>query len=1180
MYPACVTFVTFVLYAYLGNAVVPSNVFIVLSFLTLIRFPVSLMPQAITFVSEARVGLQRIQNFLMQEELQSLERAKDAQSARNDAVSPSDRGVAVAWSSPQPLPRGSIVIKNGTFRWSKDNAVPILSGVNLSIEPGELLGIIGTVGSGQCGAPLTPRSSEARCSRRVTHCSLVLLCVVIGKSSLLAAVLGEMEMSGDSAVHVEGKVAFLSQKPWIRNQTVRENILFGLPYDAPRYAQCIAASALLPDFAILPAGDETEIGEQGLNLSGGQKARVSLARALYRDQLTDVYCMDDILSAVDMNVGKIMFDSAVMGRLQHKTRLLVLNSHLHFLSRCHRIAVVERREEAGEGKEAGGVIAAIGSYAEIAARYPQLLSALESEAEEKTEERPPAFNPVTVMRVDSCGLLYRPSEVRPFHAGRSSKYSVSSFAQSVVEGEESTNHHPTASDDLPVDDAKEDHPDDLVTTDALPAPPAPAAAPKVSGALMSIERTGEGEIAASTYLDYFRAASVRLGVLVLVLILFSYVAGQVTRIMSDYWLVLWGTDNNSPPPAHGTEWWVTTWAGWIAGAFFFALSRAWVYTDINIRTSMALHNRVFAKLMRAPVNLFFDITPAGRIVNLMSKDLEQVDTLLPGYLHEFLLYAFQFAGTIILAWSDSHAHAHTVRRRSTARTPLSPLCLPSPVLGVSVVSVVTQYFIAIIVPIVVFFLWIQGFFRATSRELKRLEGTTRSPIFSSFGETLQGLQVIRAYGLSEDFIRENERRVDVNSRVFLTGYLAERWLSIRLEVCSFLVIFAVALLTSNIRGSINPTLAGLTLLYALQMSGLLQWTVRLSIQTENTMTAVERLTAFDELPQEAAYHVNGDVSADWPQRGGIIFTDAKLRYRPELELVMKGINASIRPGEKVGICGRTGSGKSTLMVALFRLVELSAGRIEIDGVDISGVGLERLRSSLSIIPQDAVLFSGSVRDNVDPFRQHSDDVIWQALERVGLAAPVRAMAGGIDAAVAESGDNFSHGQKQLVCIARALLRSTRVLILDEATASIDPASDRALQETLATSFSHCTVLTIAHRLSTIIDYDRIMLLRDGLIAEFDRPSVLLRQRSSLFYAMVSEGGPQLLEQFLRIADKADEAREQKQREAERAPPAAPFSPSPRVQPTRIMEERESQEDASSPIASANERALTMAHTAV
>ena len=822
VYPACVTFVTFVVYAYLGNEVVPSNVFIVLSFLTLIRFPVSLMPQAITFVSEAKVGLDRIQAFLELPELQSIERERDH---RLSVLSPPTSEVVPVPSPlappPPSLPRGSIVIERGTFRWSSENSVPILSSFNLSIQPGELIGVIGSVGC--------------------------------GKSSLLSALLGEMEADAGTVVHLEGKVALLSQKPWIRNQTVRDNILFGLPHDADRYQQAVTAAALLPDFAMMTAGDATEIGEQGLNLSGGQKARISLARGLYRAEMTDVYLLDDVMSAVDMAVGKQMFERGVLGMLGGKTRVMVLNSHLHCLESCHRILVVERDEKGG------GRLAACGTYDDISVQYPHLLQALEK-AEE--EEQHVIFDPKKIKEEGEEGQkLHRPSEVVPFQPSALPKGSISTTHPSTSAA---------ASDSIDPDSPSS-------TPPALSSPikptPAPAPPPPTSGALTSIESSGQGDIPLSVYLKYFQAASGRFGVVIFALILFSYIAGQVTRIMSDYWLVRWGADNNSPPPAHGTEWWILTWAGFIAGAFFFAISRAVGYSSINIRSSMSLHNRVFALLMKAPVNLFFDITPAGRIVNLMSKDLEQVDTLLPGYLHEFVLYAFQFTGTIVLA------------------------------------CVVTYYFIPIIAPIVGFFVWIQSFFRATSRELKRLEGRTRSPIFSSFGETLQGLQVIRAYRMSAEFIRENESRVDVNSRVFLMGYLAERWLSIRLEVCSFLVILAVALLTSNLRGTINPTLAGLTLNYALQMTGLLQLTVRLSIQTEGAMTAVERLNAFDELPQEAPYERPGAVPIDWPQEGAIIFRDAKLRYRPELDLVMRGISCTIASGEKIGICGRTGSGE-------------------------------------------------------------------------------------------------------------------------------------------------------------------------------------------------------------------------------------------------------------------------------
>eukprot|EP00455_Lapot_gusevi_P039155 TRINITY_DN4387_c0_g1_i1.p1 TRINITY_DN4387_c0_g1~~TRINITY_DN4387_c0_g1_i1.p1 ORF type:complete len:383 (+),score=53.14 TRINITY_DN4387_c0_g1_i1:26-1150(+) len=362
-----------------------------------------------------------------------------------------------------------------------------------------------------------------------------------------------------------------------------------------------------------------------------------------------------------------------------------------------------------------------------------------------------------------------------------------------------------------------------------------------------------------------------------------------------------------------------------------------------------------------------------------------------------------------------------------------------------------------------------------------------------------------------------ENLIRVHSITYLTSLLAQRWLSSRLEAMSSLVMTGVVAFAVGLRKDVDSTVSALAIINIMQMVGLFQWAVRISIEVENNMTSVERLNYYSDIAQEAAYSIPETLPQGWPSQGAVTFENICLKYRPELPAVLKGVSCSIRPGEKIGICGRTGAGKSSLTVALYRLAELSGGSISIDGVDISTLGLGDLRSRLSIIPQDPVLFNGTVRYNLDPFRQYTDQQIWQALERAYLADNVRGLTSQLEFVVAERGENFSFGQRQLICIARALLRNAKVLILDEATAGVDSETDQLIQMSIRQNFADCTVLTIAHRLHTIIDADRIILLSQGEIAEMDKPITLLQDESSLFSRLVSETGPNMRQQLLYLA---------------------------------------------------------------
>ncbi|XP_060775099.1 multidrug resistance-associated protein 4 isoform X2 [Neoarius graeffei] len=957
-----IEFVTFTVYVLVGNTITASRVFMAVSLYTAIRLTVALFfPTAIEKVSEASISIRRIKKFLLLDEL-----------------------VKHKVASPQEEMEVSVEIQDLTCYWEKSLDVPTLQNISFSVKMGQLLTIIGPVGS--------------------------------GKSSLLSAILGELPQD-KGVVKVKGNLAYASQQPWVYPGTIRSNILFGNELQPQRYEKVLKACALKKDMELLPEGDLTVIGDRGATLSGGQKARVNLARAVYQD--ADIYLLDDPLSAVDAEVGRHLFERCICGILKKKPRILVTHQ-LQYLKAADHILVLKE-----------GHIVVQGTYTELLHSGVDFTSLLKKdEEEEKTGG--------TGTTESSCRRTL-------------SQNSVRSETSSVVSNE---------ADQLPV----------------FVAEPVQT---------MPDESRSEGTIGVHMYLKYLTAGVSALMLLSLVLL---NLLAQTSYILQDWWLAYWATEqeklhmlnhnltfinrtnisiNQNVTQQLSIEYYLGIYSGLTVATLLFGFTRSLFMFNTLVCSAQMLHSRMFNCILRAPVH-FFDINPIGRILNRFSKDIGHIDSMLPWTFVDFIQVFLQIIGVIAVATS------------------------------------VIPWILIPVLPLLIVFLFLRRYFLQTSRDIKRLEATTRSPVFSHLSSSLQGLSTIRACKAQERFQQTFDSHQDLHSEACFLFLATSRWFAVRLDgMCSvFVIITAFGCLL--LKNSLEAGAVGLALSYAVTLMGMFQWGVRQSAEVENLMTSVERVVEYAELENEAAWETQ-KPPPEWPSQGLITFDQVNFSYSSNGPLVLKNLTAMFRPKEKVGIVGRTGAGKSSLISALFRLAE-PQGKIYVDGVLISDIGLHDLRQKISIIPQDPVLFTGTLRKNLDPFKEHSDKDLWNALEEVQLKSLVEELPGKLETILAESGSNFSVGQRQLVCLARAILRKNRILIIDEATANVDPRTDDLIQKTIREKFQQCTVLTIAHRLNTIIDSDRILVLDGGRIHEYDEPHVLLQNKDGIFYKMVQQTG--------------------------------------------------------------------------
>ncbi|KAF9583122.1 hypothetical protein BGW38_010208 [Lunasporangiospora selenospora] len=981
--PFLVSLSTFTVYSLVMKKPMTTDiVFTAISLFNLLSFPLSMFPFVISACIEANVAIDRVYKFLVSSEVDP--NAIIIEDHLHSQAGPTNASDKYA-----------LLVKDATYSWNKSSQA-VIKDISFALKKNALLSIIGRVGS--------------------------------GKSSLIAALCGDLErVSGE--IRIRGTVAFVPQQAWIMNDTLRNNIVFGNTYDPEYYQKTVEACCLLPDFEMLPGGDMTEIGERGINLSGGQKARISLARAVYAQ--ADIYLLDDPLSAVDAHVGRAIFDKVIGpgGLLSGKARLLVTHQ-LQYLAQSTSIIMLKE-----------GRVVEQGSFQELQTRRSdtyQLFAEFVREARENNEISSELATDSVEDVIEQSSLQSQPTSPRSVQRGESIP-SLNSVR---------TRRNSEAPAPLPKNSEDENKNKNIIVE----------------------EEMKQGSVDWRVYLAYAKACSVS-GVIIFFT---AGVLSQGSLIMTSLWLTHWSSDNDLGKRDHSSLYYVSVYAAiGLVYAVLVVFQSIQLSVRCGIRSSRVLHQEMLQSVLRSPMS-FFDTTPMGRILNRFSKDQSTIDEVLPRSFAGYIRTLFSVASILV------------------------------------VVTISTPSFVVVIFPFSLAYLWLQRYYLATSRELRRLDSVTRSPIYAHFQETIGGISSIRAYRQQERFIKGNEYRLDQNQRAYYPSIAGNRWLAFRIECLSSLIIFGAAFLSvvSLSRDvSVDPGLVGLSLTYALSITQTLNWMIRQYTEIESNIVSVERVQEYIELESEAPEIIDDyRPPQEWPAQGRVEFVGYETRYRPGLELVLRGVNCSILPHEKIGICGRTGAGKSSLTLSLFRIIESVRGQIFVDGIDISDLGLYDVRSRFTIIPQDPVLFLGTVRFNLDPMGVKSDLELWQALEDSYLKDYVSTLEGGLNAAVLEQGENFSVGQRQLICLARALLRKTSLLVLDEATAAIDLETDALVQKVIRQKFNDCTILTIAHRINTVMDNDRIMVLDQGQVAEFDTPAKLLADPTSMFYSLAKESG--------------------------------------------------------------------------
>ncbi|KAK9371162.1 P-loop containing nucleoside triphosphate hydrolase protein [Lipomyces kononenkoae] len=1026
-FPTVLTCVTFGFYTLVEKKELTASVaFSSIALFNLVRTPMDRLAQLVADVIDTKVSLDRIHRFMVEETTDKYDQLT--------------------------IPRGPnspcIGFENATLTWgSNENSQKFgLRNLNIDFKVGEITLVIGPTGA--------------------------------GKTSLLMGLLGEMTLlegniflpgvSGEYGNHIDpdtglsNSVAYCSQQPWLLNDSIKNNILFGSPYDHVRYQACIDACALRHDLEIFEAGDNTEVGEKGIALSGGQKQRISLARALYSQ--AKHLLLDDCLSAVDSHSALWIYQNCILGPLMYgRTCILV----------SHNVALT--------------VVGA--NYIVVLNNGTVLFQGTPEEAFE-------------------AGVLGDDELLQQSISTRNSSMAVS---RNVSSADLVSKHTPICA---PAEESRKTVTDEVEVTESILDDPGEQSVcqPKNQPPpLVQAEESEIGQVKFDVYLTYFRNMGPIWYWLIVVL---AFVGQQGGLVFQSWWIREWANNASdvsdeihraaSHPGGHGVVYYLWIYAAISVIYMIISFCREGVVFIGSLVASRQLFEQLLQRVLRGTPR-FFDSTPVGRILNRFSKDIEIVDQ--------------EVAGNLLAVMHSIVALA---------------------IILILITSILPRFLFAAVLICLIYYV-INIFYLRSSRELKRIQSTTRSPIYQHFGETLAGLSTIRAYACEKRFMYQNLLYIETNLRPYTLLWACNRWMCLLVQSAGGLVATFAGVFVVLSQGSIDAGLAGLCLTYAITFSENMLYLVMLYAVTEMDMNSVERINEYLQIAQEAPEVVEYyRPPVGWPSKGGISVRDLSLRYAPELPAVIRNVSFDVKPGWKIGIVGRTGAGKSTIASAFFRFLEPLTGTIIIDDIDISKIGLRDLREALTIIPQDPTLFSGTIRSNLDPFNRYTDSAIFEALHRVHLIDnawfgsgtgenhgstsatddsfdPVNVFYN-LASPITEGGTNLSQGQRQLMCLARSLLKSPRVIILDEATASIDYETDTLLQKTIREEFKATTILTIAHRLRSIIDYDMILVMDAGTVKEYDKPHLLLQKKDSIFRAMCESSGE--LQTLAEMAEKA------------------------------------------------------------
>ncbi|UJR17739.1 hypothetical protein I4U23_004637 [Adineta vaga] len=917
----------------MGQILSATNIFTTVTFLSNIRFPmINSVPFAIGRLSESRVAAKRIAQF-MNLSKQSCTKTFEKHSSH----------VSTCTS-------GNIVMSKASFVWDTTQSSQLVN-IDLNVKDGSLIGIIGTIGS--------------------------------SKSSLLSAILGEMSLV-EGTCKIDGRIAYVSQIPWLFAGTIRENILFCKSYQKEKYEQVIESCQLITDLQSFPAGDQTIIGDKAENLSEGQKVRVSLARALYTE--ADIYLLDDPLAAVDPSVAKNIFKHCISneGFLKNKTRLLVTHQ-IQFLSELDHCVLLDHGRIEKQGT------------------FDDLLS-----LEKIKQSYENQFNE-TKQRHDDTHV---------FNKDLSKVQSTTMDENSIIKEEVSI----------------------------------------------------DGSTNLNVWLKLFTSGYGWFG---LILLIFLMLIGQGIYDATNKWLSIWSSKIASEQRQIHYPY---IYLGLVIGTWIISLIRSDYFFHLILCGASTLHNSMFKGVLYTSLR-FYESNPIGRILNRFSKDQQVLDDLLP-------LAFYDTVQTLIL------------------------------VLGsLVIIGMSNPWVLLILLPILPIVIWLRRYYIRSSRSLKRLESVSRSPVYALFSSSLNGLMTIRAFNMENEFVNLFIEKVNANTRAYFIFVSSSRWFGLRLDLMTCCLTFLTAILSIVLRRSVDSSSIALSLSYCISLTSIFQWAVRQSAETENYMTSAERIDEYSRLPPEEDFY-NGETKPPihWPNEGKIQFDNYKLRYRPELEPVLKGMNLEIIPQDKVGIIGRTGAGKSSIFQALFRLIPKSTteGKILIDGININEISLNDLRSILNIIPQSPVLFSNTLRYNLDPFQQYTDQQLWNALEAVQLKIKIENYPEKLNTQIAECGSNFSVGECQLICVARAILKPSKILLIDEATAHVDTRTDEMIQQILREKFVNQTILTIAHRVNTVMDSDKIVVMNNGFVEQYGTPNEIFSEHREFLTEMKNENNDELL----------------------------------------------------------------------